>query len=583
MRNLDFYLWIGLFISFITSLYSIEKSKYSDSSGLDIDIHHNEKVFSKGKIKDDRWSRMNSRFVFTSEGFSFNNADLRKLNESSQSIINYTDDQIHFIYSQLDYRIHLQMDQGMDFISDLSFFYLWGTSNENTEKNLDQSLDSIEVENNKEGSFYFCLFSAYFVGEFMSSKENHAILYIGRRWFQMNHFLLSGKIDDSDNLRLNKININETLPEYVMDSYIDSIGVGWNISSIGMFYVAADIMDNASDIPQNSSAFSNIPEKSSTMDNFNGDVHAIRFSGVYRSRNLFHWKKDNQNDKSLQFLLYSFYIRYGASHSGAAERSLEGSAGNFPDGDWNSISGSRWLFQFPFLERNNGLQKFQLFFDFAYSRGKNYRLPWKNGDLRDIQSTGTMVALGYSWPILIYFKIHGSFGVFTGSKINSDNEIDQYGFVSASSVRAAGFLLHDYWNLHPTAFSSSEGVHYSKDAFQFASGLSVAHLGFSFHIKEKYTFRTDLWYLKDQSKKTSSHSSECGEARCESHRSGKEIGYEFNTTFYISLRSGWDAYIRYGIFFPGEYFSFPGSSTFSPAGKDPFTGIQIGMKAYFKI
>lgn len=527
-------------------------------------------------MNDKAKERLSSRFVFTSEAISFSNADFRNLDESSPQSIEYTDDSIRFVFSRLNLFFHFSMNEGMDFFADLSAIYNWGY----TKYTVKASSDQKELQSTSPPVGFY-LDRAFFRGCLFSGRENELHLFLGRNWFRLNDIFLSGSSFATDWFHKTSHFDANVFPEYIMESYADMIAFEWKMVSAGWFIFGADLLNNAADLPNHSINYSSIPKPEKSVQNFQGDVQTIRAWGIYRSRNLFSWKGSNKQKNAMRFLLYTIYTRYSASAPEGQERTLEGTSGNFPDGDWNTTAGIRSLIDiqenFLYIKKTS----FTVYGEFAASRGNNYRLPDRAGNKRDISSSGMMTAFGMSLSVFKKVILSSDYAFFSGPQINEEAEVTNYGFVAASQTNSGGFLMNDYWNMNPSAYVSSTGIQRNNNAAGFASGMVQLHTGIQFLIIDRLKFRGDLWYLKDNSEKPQwNEDYTYGDSR--SRNSGSEIGYEFDASLTLSIRGGWDAYIKYGIFFPGGYFDVPGKNEYSAYGSDPFTGFQIGMRIYMK-
>ena len=507
-------------------------------------------IFGDKKIKDGILDRLEYRIGFLSEGGLFNNADLRKLNETNQFTIESTDDKINLAYSRFYLNLFFTLTERLYFRIDLFKNGFWG----------DDQLSGKSTNNDSSstliGADPFAFGELYLQGIIVKKRSLDISVKIGRQFFEV------GGIPN----------------DYMLRDYLDAITVQVAHSNVGTLRIlGVDFFQGAADPTLNINYVRFFSRDAERVANFDGDVSVLRFGAVYESSNIFNWNGPiSENAMSLQARAYSFYARYGAVNQGGSDRTNLGSTGNFADNDYNIMVGSRLIFK---------LSDITVFTDAALSKGIDRKLPSASGSSQDINNDGIAAGAGIRYyaesitPTLGLDFIADGFWA-QGSKFNDSGVQTSHGFVSFKGNQMGGFLTNRYWGTHPTAYTDDDGIDDFPFDYDRKAGSLFLHIGGAIVINRDLRIGLDGWYMTDTG--SSSVTTPDTTVKKAQQRLGKTIGTEIDLSIDYSVNDFWSLYFKTAIFLPGSFYD---SQSFitpkSPYGTDRFWGILIGSKLVF--
>lgn len=545
-----------------------EKDAKWQSDPLDTDelpfpppkIDKRKNIFGDKTKKDSILSNMEYQVGFIAEGGSFNNGDLRRLNESNQSAINDTDDRIHLVYSRLFLNFYFPLSDSLYFRFDVFKNGFWGGDN----------LSGASTNNNAAstpvGADPFAFGELYLEDVLLSSKVADLSARIGRQFFE-----IGGGIPN----------------DYYLRDYLDSITLTYSDGRLGRFrFLVVDFFQMAGDATMHVNYVRYFSHDNRRVRNFDGDVNTIRSGMVYESRNLLNWKLAGTSAHELIGRMYGFYARYGAVRSTGSDRSNMGSTANFADNDYAIMGGTRIIYSMPLP-----FAKIKVHSDVAISTGINRRLPTAAGESQDVDTDGMSFSGGLVFSemgnkkVLGYEFLADAFYA-SGPKYNASGAQTSHGFVSFKGNHIGGLLANRYWGVHPSAYVASNGIDNYEHNYDRKSGTLAAHAGVGFYFLEKFRIGFDWWWFMDTGK------SELWEKAAENgttnnitnnvlraqERLGKTLGNEFDITLEYNHNEFWSIYLRGAMLMPGSYYSTPGIRPDSPYGQDSFTGFQFGSR-----
>ncbi len=526
------------------------------------DIDKRKDVFGDKAEKDEILKRMEYQIGFISEGGSFNNADLRALNESNQATIDLTDDRIHMAYSRFFVNFFFPLTEDTFFRVDIFKNGFWGGD----------QLSGASTNNNSAstpiGADPFAFGELYLQSVLFKTARSDLMVRIGRQFFEV-----GGAAND-----------------YMLRDILDAVTMQYADSYLGVFHILLfDVYQMAGDATLNINFVRFFSHDNRRVQNFDGDVNTIRSGLVYESRNILNWSRAlSPNDPVLMTRLYGFYARYGAVSRGGSDRTNLGATGNFADNDYSAMAGNRWTFSSPLpLPFKN---KLSLYADGAVSFGIDRRLPTAAGESQDVTNNGFAGGGGVDFFIHevarefdVAFNLDGFWA--SGPEYNRNGIQTSHGFVSFKGNHMGGLLVNRFWGVHPTAYVANDGVADFPHEYDKKSGAWFMHLGTSTTWRRLLRIAADYWLMGDtgisdlwDAGNTSGVTSTVLKAQ---ERLGKFMGQEFNLSLDYYHNKYWTLYVTGGLFIPGEFYETPGIKPNSPYGNDNFWGVLVGSKLIF--
>lgn len=526
------------------------------------EIDRRQDVFGDKREKDSILSKMEYQIGFISEGGLFDNADLRKLNESNQATIDLTDDRISLAYSRFFLNMFFPLSDTFFFRVDVFKNGFWGND----------QLGGASTNNNAAstpiGADPFAFGELYLQSVLFSTKSSDLMIRIGRQFFE-----IGGATND-----------------YMLRDILDAITLHYADSRAGSFHLLLfDVFQMAGDATININYVRFFSHDNRRVQNFNGDVNTIRHGLVYESRNILKWSRETQpKDPVLRTRIYGFFARFGAVSQGGSDRTNLGATGNFADNDYVAMFGNRWNLNYPLpLPFRNELR---VYADGAFSFGVDRRLPTAAGESQDIDANGYaggggvdfyMFDLAQSWDIEL--NLDGFWA--KGPNFNQNGIQTSHGFVSFKGNYMGGLLLNRFWGVRPYAYVANNGIADFPHEYNKKSGAWFAHGGTGVTFQDLLRLGFDYWIVTDtgyselwQSGNTANVTSTVLKAQ---QRHGKLMGQEFNLSLTYFHSKYWTVYLIGAMFLPGEYYATPGIKPNSPYGQDTFWGFLLGSRLIF--
>ena len=508
-------------------------------------------IFGNKKKKDKLLDKLEYRIGFITEAGFFNNADLRNLNELNSTAIDQTDDKLSLALSRFYINLYFPISNSLFFRIDLFKNGFWGNDNlSGSSTNNLSSSTTIGAD-----PFYF---GELFLEKIIFSLKNSQLsIKLGRQFFT--------------------IGGTPILQDYMFSDYLDAITFQYNHKIIGNFKVIAiDIFQMGSNTIDQINYLRYLSNDNSRMNNFNGDVNVVRTGFVYESPNLLNFS-ETITKGGLQNRLYSFYARYGATDNGGANRTNNGSTGNFSDNDWSFMAGDRITYYGSLID---------IYLDFAVSTGIDRRLPTASNSSHDINNDGFALNLGTQLKALIIndnYKLSSSIQVFYSMGPRYDDKGNQisHGFVSFKSNQVGGLLLNRYWGMHPSAYTANNGIESSPHDYERKSGTMFIQANLNNQLGDNWNFIFDIWYFMDTATTAFDTSNALGKIEQVQQRLTKPLGMEIDFTINLQTSEEWSIFLTSAVFIPSNFYQTPGITDASPYGTDSFWGLQIGSKLVF--
>ncbi|MCS6985399.1 MAG: hypothetical protein NZM25_09790 [Leptospiraceae bacterium] len=526
------------------------------------EIDQRENVFGDKFEKDEILSKMEYQIGFISEGGLFDNADLRKLNESNQATIDLTDDRLSLAYSRFFLNLFFPLSETFFFRVDVFKNGFWGND----------QLGGASTNNNSAstpiGADPFAFGELYLQSVIWRTNWSDLMVRVGRQFFE-----IGGVTND-----------------YMLRDILDAITVHYADSRVGNFHLLLfDVFQMAGDATLNVNYVRFFSHDNRRVQNFNGDVNTIRHGLVYESRNILRWRRESTSkDPALRARLYGFFARFGAVSQGGSDRTNLGATGNFADNDYTAMVGNRWNFTMPMpLAFKNELR---VYVDGAYSFGIDRRLPTAAGESQDIDTRGYAGGGGvdfYIYDIRENFDVEVNLDGFwaKGPHYNRNGIQTSHGFVSFKGNYMGGLLLNRFWGVRPYAYVANNGIADFPHEYNKKSGAWFGHIGGAITFYDLVRLGLDYWLVGDTGKSelfasgdTSWVTSTVLKAQ---ERHGKLMGQEMNLSLNYFHSKYWTVYVIGAVFLPGAYYATPGIKPNSPYGHDTFWGFLIGSRLIF--
>ncbi|RME92260.1 MAG: hypothetical protein D6767_03600 [Candidatus Hydrogenedentota bacterium] len=509
-------------------------------------------VYGDKSVKDKILDGMEYQIGFIAEGAWFNNADLRKLDETTTYSIQNTDDKIAVALSRLYLSFFFPLTDDLFFNTNFFVNGFWGNdqlagaSNNNNSASTSSGANPFNIgELNLEYIFY-------------ASGDTEYSMKLGRQFFS----------------------IGGLSTDFMLRDYLDALTAKANFNKqLELKLLVVDFYQMAGDHTEEINYVRYLSHDDSRVDNFDGDVNTIRTGAVFTvSRILKDFAKVRSMD--LSSAVYGFYARYGAVRVSGSDRTNLGTTGNFADNDYVMLFGNRWIFQTD--PSKSGLVKFYL--DGALSSGIDRKLTSVSGESRDIDTNGFGAGGGITYNTSkmlrsIKFAIITDAFFASGAKYDSEGNQTSHGFVSFKGSHTGGLLLNRNWGVHPSAYTATNGIDDFPHEKDRKAGTLALHGGLSSELWEKTTIGIDYWYLKDTGS-SSVQNPDSTVTKAQS-RLGKTLGQEMDFTVEHHVNQFWKVYFTAGIFLPGSYYQTPGIKPDSPYGSDSFVGFLLGSELVF--
>jgi hypothetical protein len=289
---------------------------------------------------------------------------------------------------------------------------------------------------------------------------------------------------------------------------------------------------------------------------FDGDTNTMRFGGVYENTKLI---------DGLQFRLFGFYADVGAGpppHTGA-DRAFYGAHGNFADGDYNWMGGTRVGY-----DLDGDVFDLGVYGEFARSGGLD-RKATQIG-VRDVTANGNAFGAAVM-PSLDLTSVDLSFiGQFFmadgGQYTGSEGLLFDYGFVGMKGSQIGGLNMSRFAGWHPSAYVGTRGVYYTPQDVSRKSGTMLVHGGVGAELVERVQLDLDAWWFKDTGRTNLDDFDNLSQIADElpfgyteadlipQERLSKSLGLELDARVGYTPSDLLGFYVQGGLFLPGEYY-----------------------------
>jgi len=530
--------------------------------------------FKKSLMERYQW-----QLLFWTHGNYSNNSDLRKLDNTNITSVDLTDDKVYFAVGGIQFDnffpVHPRVDLRFD-IWRFGFFggdQLGGRDSNNDIKQTTSGANTVNF-----GQLYIDI---HF--QLNPTNRERLSLRVGRQDFR-----LGGKI----------------FRDFYQEDILDALVLKWYDKKFGRLdLVLFDLFSNSADTRDvNFVRF--ISVDNTTVRNFDGA------SATYRQGFLYRYSFLGDSDyigTHADLRIFYFYSRFGGTNQpfGGADRTNNGTSGNFIDRDFSVMRGARL---------NLGYKDwFRTSFTYAESFGIDRKIPTIYFQSRDVDNNGKAYGLETEfafWNRRLRFTPTWFYA--QGGKYYADGTQYSHGFVSMKADQVGGLLVDLYWGVHPTAYTSGQGVAdlpYNRDR---KTGTLSKHLGIALGILENLFLKFDVWRLHDTNKidyVTTSipqpqnffTNQKAGNIYTQdfiinsygnlfpdnntviraARRFGTPLGEEYNIGLDWSIFKGFKFWATWGVFKPMRYFATAGLIQGTPQGSTYFTGFQMGTTLIF--
>ncbi len=337
-------------------------------------------------------------------GFSINsifcdNADLRKIDETSYKTVQHTDDFFYLLYANIN----------------LNYLF-----------------------KNNIFSLYTKITKPFFFGNDDATKNSQPL--------SIENIFVDISIIKDLTLRTGRYKFrtfeDETIPDYVYSDTIDSLSLLYTTDFIKLIalvdFFGLNSPNYAYDVKIN---------KEKNIQYFNGNVNIIK-SGLLTSLNT---RFENDWISLLSITPYLFYSSIGAVNSelnkiGGNEKTLKGTLGNFADGDYLISGGINSYISSSFYRV--GIQ-------FAYSYGKDFKNPYTP----DVEISGFLISsyLKLLWQNF-YLDLLSLYS--EGGTLDQNGNWQNYGFVSMKGDKIGGYIFQNIYGIYPSGIVDYDGINF---------------------------------------------------------------------------------------------------------------------------
>ena len=493
---------------------------------------------------------VNWNFRLTSEFHSSDNIGFRELqiDDTDQERIE-TDDRHSFAYSSMSLGVTYLVDEDTRIHGGVSHSGLWGS---------DQLGGTNEF-----GGFFF----VYDLHIDWDAFETDAVAMntkIGRQHFQ----------------------IGGTHRDYFFRDQVDGVTVNFDFGDeLGRLRLLPLDLYASQGRPDNVS-FTRWHTGRNLTYNMDGDTNTFRFGGVYENEDL--------AVDGLDLRAFGFFSTIGGAGTGA-DRSHEGTMGNFSDNDYVYMAGSRVNYTVD-LGDDGSLGAYG---EYAYSGGidrKEVNIGVPDVEI-DGQAFGGALLGEYD---LGGVRVDGITQYFRsdGAEHTSERGLRyNHGFVGFRGSYAGGLNMSRYAGWRPSAYLGRGGIEHSEHDIRRSSGTEMLHGGLGVSMAQGLRLDLGAWYYRDTSstnlaaedRELAGDDLPSGYSRDEleaQERFGKTLGVELNASVTYQASEALSLYSMGGIFLPGEFYEVEisrnaGSSRGSADNLQNFWAISGGATLAF--
>ncbi len=552
------------------------------ADGESYDFAYDENVFDldpeakKSLIKRIQW-----RLLFWTSMNYFNNADLRKLDNSNETSVDNTDDRTMFGVSGVELDAFFPIHPRLDFRVDVWRTGFWG----HDQLGGRDTNNDLKLTRNGANTVNFGLMHLDIHLKKEPTRASRADIRFGRQYYT-----IGGRIDK----------------DFLLDDILDAVVFRWYGKFGRMDAIIIDVYNNATNT-QNANFVQYISYDAEKVKHFNGDVNTARSGLLYRFPII---GDADLGGTHLEARAFAYVAKFGGVNvagvsNGGADRTNNGTSGNFTDNDFSGMRGVKvnagyrsWLRTALTVSQSYGIDRKKLSVTY---------LP------QDVDNNGK----AYMGEVELSFfnrriLLLGSYFYAQGGRYYADGSQFSHGFVGFKAAHAGGLLTDLYYGIHPTAYTSSSGIYdtpYDRDR---KSGTEVKHVGVALGILRNFYLKFDWWRLVDTNRvvlyDTGSpglggifNNKDRGNTISQNillmvaapiypnqntvmqaaRRFGAPMGEEYDFGAEWEAIPNWKIWMTYGVFVPMRYYSTPGLVQGTPQGSTRFVGFQLGTKLIF--
>jgi hypothetical protein len=530
--------------------------------------------FKKGIAERYQW-----QITFWSHGNYFNNSDLRKIDNTNQTSVDNTDDKTRFAAGGLQFDNFFPIHPRLDLRFDIWRFGFWGgdqLAGRDANNDVRQTTSGANTVN----------FGQLYIDAHLKlnpTRHERLSLRVGRQDFR-----LGGKI----------------FRDYYQDDILDAVVLKWYTKNFGRLdLLLVDVFSNAADT-RDVNFIRFLSFEPNQVKNFDGNSATTRHGFVYRLPII---GESEFIGTHLDLRTFYYFASFSGTNQplGGADRTNNGTSGNIIDRDFASMRGFRINFGYDTWFRSS--------LTIADSFGVDRKLPSIYYENKDVGNSGKSFGIDFEFA---FFKrrlrFMPTYFYADGGRYYADGTQYSHGFVSMKGDQVGGLLTDLNWGVHPSAYTSGQGIAdlpYNRDR---RSGTEKKHLGFAYGILENLYLKLDWWRLSDTSEIAFLDSSKPSLSRIISNedptptflkdaiinayqsyypnnqtviraarRFGTPIGEEYNIGLDWNVFKGFKVWTTFAVFRPMRYFTTAGLIQGAPEGSTAFTGFQLGTSLIF--
>ncbi|TXD33600.1 hypothetical protein FRC96_15570 [Lujinxingia vulgaris] len=317
--------------------------------------------------------------------------------------------------------------------------------------------------------------------------------------------------------------------------------------------------------------------------NMRGETNTFRYGGVYENTDLI---------DGLEARAFGYFASIGGAGTGA-DRTHEGTLGNFSDNDFSWLAGARASY---YLELDTA--RLGAYGEYAYSGGIDRKEV--NIGVHDVAIDGQAFGAGVSGDLdLGAAGLHLALQYFRadGAQYGADGLQFNHGFVSMGGSYAGGLNMGRYNGWRPSAYVSREGIAHSEHDIRREGGTQILHGGLGVTLDPGLRLDLGAWMYQDTGSTNldfarldaagdrlpSGYSRDQLEAQ---QRLGKSLGTELNASLSYQANEALSLYGMGGIFLPGEFYEIEitrnaGSARGSVDNLQQFWAVSAGATLVF--
>ncbi len=456
-------------------------------------------------------------FRLTSEVHSSDNIGLRALDmESGDQERIETDDRHTFSYSSLAVGARYRVNEDTRVVLGASHNGLWGS---------DQLGGTNEF-----GGFFF-VYDLHIDWDAFSTDFVSMNARLGRQFFD----------------------IGGTHRDFFFRDQVDGLTLNFDFeNNLGSLRILALDLYASQGRPDNVS-FTRWHTGRNMVYNMQGDTNTFRFGGVYENTDVV----DN-----LEARAFGFFAPIGGAGTGA-DRSHEGTMGNFSDNDYVWMAGTRVGYFLP-VEDLGG--RVGVTGEFATSGGIDRKEV--NIGVHDVEINGQAFGGGLLGEFtLADIRLDGAVQYFRadGPQYASDGLQFNHGFVSFRGNYTGGLNMARYGGWRPSAYLARDGIRQSEHDIQRESGTQFVHASVGFGLPVGLRVDLGAWqYWDTGSTNLSAANREVAGDRLPSgysrdeleaqDRLGSSLGTELNASLAYQANGELSIYTMGGLFLPGDFY-----------------------------